>query len=192
LDFPVFNNAALRHPLFNAKGLTMTINELGNLGEFIGSIAVVISLIFVGLEIRKHTRETRIVNARYTAGDQARALLAMTKDEETASLMISGFSELKSMTPVERFRFDMGFLTYLQVMEQAFTNFRYGDLDDDILTGYRNALPSLLNASGGEQWWAERKYWFSHAFRKEVEELLNNPPEESRVYSAELGVEPGN
>jgi hypothetical protein len=45
----------------------MTINELGNLGEFVGSIAVVISLIFVGLEIRKHTRETRRVNARYTA-----------------------------------------------------------------------------------------------------------------------------
>jgi hypothetical protein len=111
----------------------------------------------------------------------------MIKDEETASLMVSGLSELKSMTPVERFRFDMGILTYLQVMEQAFTNFRYGDLDEDILTGYRNALPSLLNAPGGEKWWTERQYWFSHAFRKEVEELLTNPPEESRLYSTELG-----
>ena len=164
----------------------MTLNELGNLGEFVGSIAVVISLIFVGLEIRKHTKETRRVNARYTAGDQARALLALIKDEEMATLMVTGLSELKSMTPVERFRFDMGTLIYLQVMEQAFTNARYGDMDEDILTGYRNAIPSLLTAPGGEQWWAERKYWFSHAFRREVQELLTNPPEESRTYLAEL------
>jgi len=164
----------------------VTLNDLGNFGEFVGSIGVVISLIFVGLEIRKHTKETRRVNARYTAGDHARALHAIVKDDETAILVVTGFSDVKSMPPVERYRFDMMLLVWLQAIEQAFTDFRNGDMEEDHLTGYRNAVPSILNAPSGKIWWAERKYWFSHAFRREVEELMTNPPEEYRIYGDEL------
>ncbi len=34
----------------------MTLNELGSLGEFVGAIAVVISLIYLAIQIRHNTR----------------------------------------------------------------------------------------------------------------------------------------
>ena len=37
----------------------MSLADLGNLGEFIGSVAVLISLIYVGFQIRSNTRAVR-------------------------------------------------------------------------------------------------------------------------------------
>ena len=37
--------------------------------------------------------------------------------------------------------------------------------------------------------WLERKLWFSHAFRKDVEMLLAKPPDESELYSPEANIE---
>ena len=164
----------------------MDLNDLGNIGEFVGSIGVVVSLVFVGLEIRKNTKETRRTNARYTASDHAKALHAFLRDDEIATIAVTGFGDIGSMPPVERYRFDLLLLVWLQAIEQAFADFRNGDLDEDLLVGYRNAIPSVLNAPGGSAWWKERKYWFSHAFRAEVEALLANPPEEYRIYIQEL------
>ena len=41
----------------------MSIMELGALGEFVGAIAVVISLIFVGLQVRQNTKMVRAQTA---------------------------------------------------------------------------------------------------------------------------------
>ena len=45
----------------------MSILELGALGEFIGAIAVVISLVFVGLQVRQNTK---MVKAQTAAVDR--------------------------------------------------------------------------------------------------------------------------
>jgi len=42
----------------------MTLNDLANLGQIIGAIAVVISLIYVALSIRQNTKAIRAVTAQ--------------------------------------------------------------------------------------------------------------------------------
>ena len=37
----------------------MNIDQLGSIGEFIGGIAVVVSLIYVAIQLRRNTKETR-------------------------------------------------------------------------------------------------------------------------------------
>ena len=165
----------------------MTLQDLGNIGEFVASLGVVISLVFVIFEIRKNTNETKRSNARHLAAEHAMACHAFLRDDEIASIAVQGYTDLSSMRPTERYRFDLLLLVWLQAIEQAFADNRNGDLEDDLIVGYRNAVPSILNTPGGVQWWRERRYWFSHAFRYEVDELLKNPPEEYRIMSAEIG-----
>ena len=37
----------------------MTLEDLGNLGEFIAAVAVVVSLVYLALQIRQNTRSVR-------------------------------------------------------------------------------------------------------------------------------------
>ena len=164
----------------------MNLEDLGNLGEFLGSVGVIVSLIYVGIEIRRNTSETKRTNARQTATDHAMAIHALLRDSEIAEVFVRGIQDLTDLTPVERYRFDIAILVWLQAIEQAFTDFRNGSMDQDMLVGYCNAIPSVIGTPGGRIFWEERKLWFSHAFRNDVEKLLSMPPEESELYTPEI------
>ena len=84
-----------------------------------------------------------------------------------------------ALDKVERFDFDMSMFNWVQAVEQAFADFHAGYIDDDSLTLFKNNLPAVLASPGGSAWWDQRKAWFSHQFRGDVDELLANPAEES-------------
>jgi len=96
----------------------------------------------------------------------------------TPPILLKGFDDLNSLSPVERYRFDLATLAWLQAIEQAFADIRQRDYPDDMEDTYRVMVPGVLNTTGGLEWWASRKPWFSVAFQKEVEALLTNPPAE--------------
>ena len=59
----------------------MTLADLGNLGEFIGSIGVVISLVYVGLQIRQNTEATRDMSAQNLTAAVSQTNLAAYSSE---------------------------------------------------------------------------------------------------------------
>ena len=46
-------------PEIGSEGSSVTLNELGSLGEFISGIAVVVTLIYLAAQIRHNTRAVR-------------------------------------------------------------------------------------------------------------------------------------
>jgi len=58
----------------------MMLDELGNLGDFVGGLAVVVTLIYLALQIRRNTSTTRVQTVQHL----------LTSDTASADLMISG------------------------------------------------------------------------------------------------------
>ncbi|MGR8949568.1 MAG: hypothetical protein ACU84Q_16105 [Gammaproteobacteria bacterium] len=160
----------------------MTLSDLGNLGEFLASLGVLVSLIYVGIQIRQNTTEAQRTNARATSVHHSAALHALSKDNEIADIFVGGIKDIGSLTDAERYRFDVSLAVWLQAIEKAFLDHRAKRYTDDELQGYRIAVPNALNTPGGNVWWRERQLWFSSAFREEVEALLRNPPEGGNPY----------
>ena len=161
----------------------MTLSELGSLGEFIGSIGVVVSLIYVGVQIRQNTRESRRGNERETAVHYAAAMHALSQDNEMAGIVVRGIKDLATLTEEEKYRFDVQFLVWLQAIEQAFADYRQKRYTLDSLWGYRNAVWMALTTKGGNDWWGQARVWFSPSFQKEVDDLLENPPDGAKPYA---------
>jgi hypothetical protein len=70
--------------------LTETAQLLGNFGEFVGTIAVVITLAFVGLELRANRRQNRL-SLLNTLDDGWNVINAqIAQDESVASLFNRG------------------------------------------------------------------------------------------------------
>ena len=52
----------------------MEIQDLGAIGEFIASIAVLVTLIFLTIETRQNTTALRRANVKQTTGEHSRSL----------------------------------------------------------------------------------------------------------------------
>jgi len=98
----------------------MTITELGALGEFVGAIGVVITLIYLAIQIRQNTRameESRRLALAQTyqlRADALQDMLVRAANSEhvgpiLAKLTEAGYPEdigsLDQLSPVERGRF---------------------------------------------------------------------------------------
>ncbi len=163
----------------------MTIFELGALGEFIASIAVIVTLTFLVLELRRNTSATRRANIRQSTDGNSRALNALL-DEGVAEIFIRGLKSLDDLSEVERYRFDNSFYQWLNCCEQIFIDHRSGMFDDDQLVSFANSIPGYINTPGGRVWWEERKIWFSHAFRADVARLCEQPNPEAETAGPKL------
>lgn len=157
----------------------MELSDLGAIGEFVSSIAVFVTLVFLTIETRNNSKLLARSNARQTSSDHRQALGEIL-DKEVSELFLRGNSRgLESLTPEERYRFDLAYCIWLQSIEQAYADYRDGLYPADHLVAYENTIPAFLKTPGGSQWWEERRIWFGHAFRAEVERLLEAPPEDA-------------
>ena len=157
----------------------MNWGAISGIADAVSAIGVIGSLIYVAIQIKKNTVETRRSNARSTAHDHALAIHAILQDPDVSEIILRGLDNLGDLNPTERYRFDLATLVWLQAIEQAFADIRQRDYPDDMEDTYRMMVPGVLNTPGGLEWWTQRKPWFSANFRKEVEILLEHPPKET-------------
>ena len=148
----------------------MNWDVIAAIGEIVSALAVVVSLVFVGFQVRQNTVATERANARQTASDHERSLVNFL-DEKIADIVLRGLEGLDGLTQVERYRFDIATSIWLEAIEQAFADSKLDSFPKDLLVAYTNRLYIILDRPGGLAWWEQRQAWFSPSFRAEVERL---------------------
>ena len=87
----------------------MTLEDLGNLGEFIGAIAVVVSLAYLAYQIRQNTsqmadhgRAIRMAALDATSGDFSKVRDPIIRDPQVASLWVRGMQDFSALSLEEQ------------------------------------------------------------------------------------------
>ena len=130
----------------------MNILELGAIGELVGGVAVIASLIYVGLQVKQSNK--------FAAAETVRSFLheyneVMRRGGEPAlcSLMRKAFTNFDDLNNDEKSEAHNQILTHVMLAQTAFMLMKRGFSDPDIMNiavGF-NAL--VLNTNGGHQWW---------------------------------------
>jgi hypothetical protein len=151
----------------------MTLQDLANLGEVIGAIAVIATLIYLAFEIRQNTRAVRRAatqDIHRSLNDQSRCLV---ESPDLTALLYRAGQRPEELTGEERFRFQF-LLTYvLSNFELAIEYYREGLLSDDMIEGYVKGIHPLIENPVVLEWWeAEGQGMFS----PELGDLLSKQP----------------
>jgi len=150
----------------------MNVSELGAVAEFVASIGVLITLVILIVELKRNTKQLFRSNSREAFVHNGQALQALL-DKEVSELFLRGNNEgLSTLSPEERYRFDIAYVLWLQSCEQAFSDYREGLFPPDQFETFENSIFGWLSTSGGTEWWEEREIWFGRLFRNEVNALL--------------------
>src|SRR6266480_1926509 len=100
----------------------MTLSDLANLGQIIGAVAVVISLIYVALQIRQNTNAVRSATAQSVHEHFASWYHLIAADAELCRIAANGLRDYQSLSENERTRFIAVFMSFLSYSQNAFLN----------------------------------------------------------------------
>jgi hypothetical protein len=98
----------------------MNLNDLANLGQIIGAVAVVVSLIYVALRIRQNTNAVRTATAQAVHEHFAKWYQLVAADAELSEIVATGLRDYGSLSEQERVRFIATFMSFLSYSQNAF------------------------------------------------------------------------
>ena len=151
-----------------------TINELGSLGEFVSAIAVIASLIYVGIQIKQHTNTTRISTMQAHVDVWNDIVSNFCQSPELASIWHRGITDISALNESEKVQFfaQNGLIT--RYYESSFLAWKEGVLDDRLWKGVNQTIADTMTYSGTREWWKIRRHWFYAEFREFVDEIIES------------------
>ena len=83
----------------------MTLQDLGDIGERVGAIGVVVSLVYLAIQIRQNTRSVRSASFQEAIRDVIAITDALGTDEELSRIYWKGLADFESLEQDERRRY---------------------------------------------------------------------------------------
>jgi hypothetical protein len=163
----------------------LTLEDLGNLGDFIGAIGVVASLVYLALQIRQNTESVRAA----TEIDACRAWnewdSLFAHDEQLVLLWQRGAADLHSLNPGEIGRFNSTLVLLFHIAEMFYRQNQRGLLDEELWRGWEEHLAKYLRLPGVQEWLRNLRPLdlFSRSFREYVETKLQHMKQVDRSSS---------
>jgi hypothetical protein len=142
----------------------MSLEDLGNIGEFVAAVGVIVSLIYLAVQIRQNTRSLR-AGAFQQYRQQSAELSRLLAEPDMASVYRRGLDSPDQLTQEERTRFEAMMVFAFNSNENFFLLRQMGLLDDTLWAGGRTAyLRWLLRHDGAKEWWMRNRKMMSPAF----------------------------
>ena len=83
----------------------MKLKRYALIAEIVGGLAVIVGLIFVGLELRQNTIMQKVTATQTLVVDYENAIDAIGQDTKIACIYVRGINGLENLNGIERYRF---------------------------------------------------------------------------------------
>ena len=153
----------------------MSIIELGAIGEFLGAFAVVVTLIYLGMQVRQNTTSTRAGTLAYATDAWSDYLQNQSVDD--LNLLLRLGTEPNELSHAEFLRAYYLYRVMFRRMESDYYQFRSGTLDASTWEAYIESWrgDTFATPSGRAMWKMQRDY-FGPAFREAFDDVARRAP----------------
>ena len=151
-----------------------TLEALGNVGDFVGGIAVIVTLAYLAVQIRRSTRATRAATLQQWVAMAATVNSTLSASSDFARLYRVGCENYDDLEPHERSQFMAFMFQTFNLFESLFLQAQNGEVDDAFFEAKMGTLFGGFNHPGVRQWW--EKYAvpnYDPRFRQFVERRLS-------------------
>ena len=143
----------------------MNWEAIGAIGEMLGALGVVGSLLFVGVQLLHNTKALRLNGTSYLLEQLANKLDAQASNENVSTLMFKGMPNPESLEGLDYHRFTLMANSLVLYFANAHYQFRASALDEETWESICSQLTNVMNAPGMLDYWVKRGGNFPLAFR---------------------------
>ena len=148
------------------------LSDIASIAEIIGAVAIVLSLIFVGVQLKDSTRATRSATANEAISTLTAWYAEIGTDEQTSSLFWNAMADPEARTPEEWFQFTMVFHGIMLTFQNSFYLANEGTLDEEIHQSMTEVLVGVKDQPGLHRYWRQRRSIFYRDFQDYVDSIL--------------------
>ena len=146
----------------------MSIQDWGAISEMVGAIAIVVSLIYVGVQLRQNTRATRVSTSQafiQIHGEEADPII---REPAFRDIYWRGLAGLSNLHGSELAAFGAWTSTTIRGWESYYFQWKARAFEDPIWSGWNHQFLDLFGYPGVQEVWTIRRHHFSDEFREYV------------------------
>lgn len=127
----------------------MTIQDWGAIGEIVGAVAVVVTLLYLSLQLRHYSKGLRS-STFHTTMREFNQINISQLDPALAGLLDRGLADLDSLTEVERSQFGWIMRVYVNIWENLYQQYLEGACPESYWLPYAQQARTVLDMPGGK------------------------------------------
>ena len=150
----------------------MNWDAIGALGEIVGATAVVVSLVYLAVQIRTQNKEARLTSAHNVASTFGEINLPIVSDPRVAEIWnIATTAGVESLDATQATQFASLMHMIFRFWEDCYFQHIEKRLDDRLWDSIHLQFSQMRGSIGFSQFWNSRKPYYSLEFRAYVDEI---------------------
>lgn len=138
-------------------------------GNIVRALAVALSLVYLGVQIRSSTRATRLAAMRQMSNAFNGWLQSIAENAELAELYARAIRDYDSIQGPDIARFSALMDHMFRIYEEMYFQKIERHLDHRVWQGFESPMRDLISYPGIQSWWRSRCHWFSLDFQRFIE-----------------------
>ncbi len=149
----------------------MPLREWASIASVVSAVALVVSVIYVSIQIRNNTRAVRASAFQQVVDSFAGISLDIAKDRVLVDLYLRGSQEFASLSEVERAQYSLMLLSFLRRAENVFFQTEIQLLQSEHWSGIRESIKAIVAPPGARDCWGAIKGRLNPEFRAFIDKL---------------------
>lgn len=150
----------------------MSISELGSLGEFVGSVAVVATLIILIFQVRGARTEISSQMTREIKRHNNETFHQLTRHPDLVDIHIRAQRQYESLSEAEKLTWIIWLFTWINQTEDGWMARKRGIPNMSWVDSYVLGVALTLRSDGGREVWPRLRIFFEPLFAEALEETV--------------------
>jgi hypothetical protein len=165
----------------------MSWGDLAAVAEAIASVAVVVSLVYLAIQVRLQAKENQMAQINSLTQQWGEAVQALATHEDLYDIWLRGLANFDGLTAEERGRFSAMLVNLTQIFESLHLHRKEAGVDAGLWEAFDIRLRDVFATPGVQSWWALRRHWHTPRFQEHVDRAIARSHEHEGRYAAIYG-----
>jgi hypothetical protein len=152
----------------------MALNDLASIAVILQGIGVIVTLVFLAVELRQNTRALRANSFQTVASEFARFDGQFVYDPAYADLVLRSLASLEQLTANERYRVAMAASLRMQLFDSLYYWHCQGVLEKPRWEAFERQCAIWIQHPGMRAWWQQSQIFYTPEFVAHVNARILN------------------
>jgi hypothetical protein len=152
----------------------MDLQQLAQVGEFLGGLSVLLTLIYLAVQIRGNTKAVRSAAAQQTHDSLTDGYYRLAQDVALNRIFRAGTKDIKALSDDELGQFFAFWSGTLYVAQNWLYQRNNGALDEELVMTFLHGVAANFHADGFKEYWNARRDTFSPTLQEWVDGIMSN------------------
>ena len=151
----------------------MDWSALSAIADLLASAGVIISLIYVSIQIKHNSKVTGTANYQQIMEYQNITIASIIDNPDAANIYNRGLESFSNLNNDERTRFHMLMTPIITGSQMNFQLHNRKLMDDELFEGQTTSFLKMFESPGVQEWWQSNKMWFHEDFVTYLDSVLH-------------------